>query len=383
MCYIVINQVITEDKKYIFMGDDQAILAYLEKINLTRGMLTAELKALAESSSICRYDSHTLVIAQNEISSDIYVIMEGRVELTICDEENHEIFKLTELGPEDTFGEIAFRDNLPRSCTVTTLEKTTLIKISKNELITHGHIGNDAHERLILNTAAGLSRHIRTMNESYIAELKQKITILNNMLQFSRMFVYVTVMIGLSSVLLKYLAEYGQNIPIRSKFFSWVYLLFLFIPCLYLTSTVDKPLSTFGVTLKNAKQNIIEAVLIIVIVAPGLIYYAGYEPVTLISHFLSPFSLVYFLHSAIQEFVARGVIQTTISNFVFDHANITSIFLASFYFAIFHLHIGLSAFMLTFVVGLLFGYLYYRQKSLIGVTLVHYVLGWIALKSII
>lgn len=90
---------------------------------------------------------------------------------------------------------------------------------------------------------------------------------------------------------------------------------------------------------------------------------------------------VYGLHSPVQEFIARGVLQGSLQNF-FKGKNVKlrAIFISNAIFSATHVHLlgGLFG-AIVFVPGLFWGWLYSRQQNLIGVSLSHILIGWTAL----
>jgi len=85
------------------------------------------------------------------------------------------------------------------------------------------------------------------------------------------------------------------------------------------------------------------------------------------------------MHSFIQEFIARGVIQGSLQRFMSDSHYMVPILLASLICAISHLHLSLIAALLTFIGSVITGFFYYRHKNLIGITIMHYNVGVVAI----
>ena len=90
-------------------------------------------------------------------------------------------------------------------------------------------------------------------------------------------------------------------------------------------------------------------------------------------------SLLYFIHSYAQEFLARGVMQVGLCELreVKDSTLRTfiAICMASLAFGITHTPFGFPVVMATILSGIIFGYLYIRTHNLIGVTLFHFFSG--------
>lgn len=83
----------------------------------------------------------------------------------------------------------------------------------------------------------------------------------------------------------------------------------------------------------------------------------------------------YVRRQSLQEFVARGVIQTSLERFPPRSGRAVHLALASAFFGVYHLHVSLGFAFLTFAIGLLFGALHARHRTLVGVTLAHASLG--------
>ncbi|HAT9447444.1 TPA: CPBP family intramembrane metalloprotease, partial [Legionella pneumophila subsp. pneumophila] len=76
--------------------------------------------------------------------------------------------------------------------------------------------------------------------------------------------------------------------------------------------------------------------------------------------------------------MARSALQSTFFHFLpgeklFRQWN--GIFLSNLIFATMHTHLGLTFASLTFIAGLFWGWLFHRQKSLLGVSVSHVILG--------
>jgi membrane protease YdiL (CAAX protease family) len=159
------------------------------------------------------------------------------------------------------------------------------------------------------------------------------------------------------------------------------------------------PLSFFGLTLRNWKKNLLEAVLFTIpilvlctyakwlwlkhmqIDAPLLVA----ERLT-VHRFLegswdSNLMLLYLLCIPLQEFISRGGIQSAIYSFIPGRfASSRSILLASLIFASFHAFITIYFALAVFVLGIFWGWLYARQKSLIGPSVAHLIVSWWTLE---
>jgi len=87
-------------------------------------------------------------------------------------------------------------------------------------------------------------------------------------------------------------------------------------------------------------------------------------------------TIVYIIHSPLQEIVARGFLQSSLMQLLrLPYARWWAIVISNMIFSAYHLHISLLAFTGAFVAGLFWGWLYSRSYSLLGVTLSHILIG--------
>jgi membrane protease YdiL (CAAX protease family) len=85
---------------------------------------------------------------------------------------------------------------------------------------------------------------------------------------------------------------------------------------------------------------------------------------------------VYIALIPVQEFVARGVLQGSLQEFLTGrHGTLKAILLSNLLFATFHLFVSPYFAMATFLLGIFWGWLYSRQRSLIGVIASHTLIG--------
>lgn len=82
--------------------------------------------ALARLTTRRRYPKDTVVFFENEEGDALFMILEGRIKVTILGDDGREII-LSVLSPGDFFGEIALLDNEPRSATAIAAEESELL----------------------------------------------------------------------------------------------------------------------------------------------------------------------------------------------------------------------------------------------------------------
>jgi CRP/FNR family transcriptional regulator, cyclic AMP receptor protein len=83
------------------------------------------------SKRIMRYTNNERIIKAGTIEQRMYIILEGKVSISLSDGEN--MFEVAELKKGDFFGEISLFTNTPRSANVTAVGDVQLAYIDRVE----------------------------------------------------------------------------------------------------------------------------------------------------------------------------------------------------------------------------------------------------------
>ena len=114
------------------------IATRLATINVFSELSPEALEGIARLFTSNRFERGATLISQQDTSSNVYFLLEGKVRATLYSPAGKEV-SYQELKPGDMFGEMAALDNLPRS--------THVISLVKGELLT---LTSDDFNRLIM-----------------------------------------------------------------------------------------------------------------------------------------------------------------------------------------------------------------------------------------
>ncbi len=89
-----------------------------------------DIASLARLTTRRRYPKDTVVFFENEEGDSFFMILDGRIKVTILGDDGREII-LSLLGAGDFFGEMALLDNEPRSATAIAVEETELLILNR------------------------------------------------------------------------------------------------------------------------------------------------------------------------------------------------------------------------------------------------------------
>lgn len=176
--------------------------------------------------------------------------------------------------------------------------------------------------------------------------------------------------------------------PLSQMGRSWAFLLLLLVPIGWFVRRQPLPLRDLGLTTRGARESLREAALVAVGIALAAVAlrlgpalrgepWLPWGSVGTYSRGeFALFLLAYGPHCLLQEFIARGVIQTSLERLLPPDAGpLAPVLVTSVLFGVFHLYVSPGFALTTFVVSALLGAFYARRRTLAGVTAVHAALG--------
>jgi serine/threonine protein phosphatase PrpC len=140
----------------------------LKKIPLFKNFDFQELTKIMEVIEVHRFAAGELVIEENSLGEEMYIILSGHVEVT---KENA---KIAELKPGNFFGEMSLIDKTPRSATIRSIDETKMMVIHKKPLFAVLKGESRVGMKLFWALLQTMSQRLRVTGEE-IASLKESI----------------------------------------------------------------------------------------------------------------------------------------------------------------------------------------------------------------
>ena len=106
----------------------------LASIPLFSGLDARTLEVVEQHSAWQPVRKHTVVIQKGNESGVLYVVIAGRLKVSVADDQGKEVI-LNTLGPGDYFGELAILGDMPRTATVVSLEDSKLLTLSRKAFL--------------------------------------------------------------------------------------------------------------------------------------------------------------------------------------------------------------------------------------------------------
>ena len=359
--------------------DKSSILYWLRQYQLFNSFSPDELQEIAYRTKKKEVLPGDYIFHEGDYSQEIFFLLSGSIKI-LKNDMHYQPHLIRELRSGEIFGEMAFIDNSPRSTTVQAVTPCELLVINSQ-----GLQANEAFKNKIIAEIAKINiTRLRQTNEQYVKSLQRELEHVQVKNEFSKFFIVLIFIFGIVNIF-GTIADY-EVVDITSTLFNWTYVLLLLLPIIYLIWKLKYPLFWFGVTTKNLSKSFLHGVLYSALIGVLIFFFKEiydhlYQPVnsayvTLSGRqFHSPLIFSYFVHAYIQEFITRGVTQTSLQRVFDDRAGYKAVFMTSVMFGMFHLYVGIPAGFFTFIGSLVFGLIYNQTKNLLGVTIVHFFLG--------
>lgn len=361
---------------------------------LFKGMTEDQIDKIISIATPVKIDSGKVIIHQDDVSDDFYLITEGEVEILKEKGEGHH-HRVAKLAAGDTIGELSMLDQNLRSATVRTIQETHLLRLTArdfNQVAKDSMIGTKTYR----NLAESLSNRLRNTTEVTVAALeraleqsRQQIVIGNFMVAILIILTMFTFALGITS--------YLTHLVGTSGYITVGLLVVTTIVMVFLTIQSGYPMSFYGLTLKNWRASFAEGiiwslpVLALATIAKWVVISQvpefSTEPLfnfsgavysqTSASQTVIMLALLYvFASSPLQEFLFRGCFQGTLQSFLIGkYSNYLAILTTSLTFSMVHLMISPILAVFAFTGGIFWGALYRRHDTLVGVISSHILIG--------
>ncbi len=352
-----------------------------------------EHKILLACAQKIEITSHVTFAEEHDTTNTFFYIIKGKVLVTKTSKTGH-VHTLATRHEGEIIGETALVEDFSRPVSLTTADESTLlvfdIALIKNN--------QNLYNKLVISLGKRLSQRLRELKNITVETMHHRLEESKKRFLLGVFLVgavYITDIYTLSLVFINDLKKEFST----TTFFT-VSIVFVIVSYIvFLIKKFNFPLTMFGITLRDYKQHIREAIGYSIIFIAGftLIKWIGihtflskfhlklFDPTSMIqSHAVFNlkayfFSLIfYILFIPLQEFIVRGTLQGTFYRFLAGSETKRkweSIVASNLLFAIVHLHASVYFPFFALIPGIFWGWLYARQKTLVGVCVSHMIIG--------
>jgi CRP-like cAMP-binding protein len=390
------------------------LLTFLRQSHLFNGLSDRQLEQLLPLMREVCVKEGTCIIQENEVSDELYVVKEGELKVTKLEPTTGKALQLATLERGSIVGELTLLDDAPRSASVYASKNTILLVLSITELkaLSAGdmgflHVAEQLSELaqaaktvvakpplytlLLQNLARNLSFRMRTANDALLEDLRKELAHTQARVVMGTVIVMVIVVMSLYTLALEVLSQAHLFSP---TLLSTPLIAVFSVLVIIAIKKTRYPLSFFGLTWENWRRYAWEAiiftlpVLIIIVLYKWLLIHTspafanhhvfelsiGFSNPNQLKHLLMLVGYVAFV--PLQELMVRGALQGPLQKLLISpRKDLWAILLSNLIFSTTHFHLSLGIGLIVYVPGLFWGWLYARQKTLVGVTVSHQLIG--------
>jgi CRP-like cAMP-binding protein len=380
---------------------------FLKNADLFKGLSAQQLGIIASEIEEIKVNEKEVIIHEDDLSDKIYLIKEGKVEVTKFDPKLHRNYHLTFLGEGAVFGELPLIDNAPRSATVRALKPTVLyvLSIAKLPSLDDRKIKNSnslslpmsIYPTIVKNVATYLSQRLRSTNVLVMDAIRKDLLQTKARAYTGELIIFTLFLLSFYMFTTRLVARIYPEI-LSSTLIS-VSLMVIFVIALgHMAKHSGHSKEFFGISLKNWRPAVVESLIFTVPLLLAIIVYKWLllelSPAFANRHLFdlsvqvsktaqhtppaikALLVMLYMIFVPVQELIIRGILQ---SSFYFilvgPHKMFWAILLSNLLFSDIHVHFSLEVGLIVLIPGFFWGWLYARQKTLIGVIVSHLIAG--------
>jgi len=347
-----------------------------------------------------RYAKGEYILKEQEEGKCVYLILLGSVEILKTSTQDNLEHVLSSLGKESWFGEMALFGDSRYSASVRALEDTEVVLIPIQELkrLSKEQMG---YARIAWKMGDQIADRLRATNEVAVDSLSSELKLSRSHGQMGHIIIHLIILMTLYFYTFKTFSQYGTE-TLTNKIIT-VLLIFGFgLSAAFLVKKSENPLSFFGLNFKNWKKDLMEGILftlpvllILLLAKAFLIHYVPeFSEEPLFSASTKKTTYLYFFHTKekepnfllfmtlylllvpIQEFIARGCLQSCLEDFFhLSHKTFWAILTSNLLFGMFHGFRSITFAITAFFLGIFWGWLYSRHHCLLAPTISHILVG--------
>jgi CRP-like cAMP-binding protein len=372
------------------------VQAFIQSNRLFVHVTDEELSRILTVTEVVHYDEGVTFIREGDDDKTLYLIDQGLVEIIKENLATGESIKIATLGDGECIGETSILEGtVTRTATVRTAAKTTMVKINF-DLMTGRREFDSVYIKLLSNITRSLSGKLNSTNEITMNAIKRELETSKARIAMGLFTVNLLFMLGIYTLALKSLnklvIDFGSNLISIAILALMSGVMFIMI------MKSGYPLKTFGLTMDRWKKVIWQSILMTTPLLAGIALLKWYVLLThpeindrvfsILSLFEGKevdvtffiYGIAYALFCPVQEFISRSGIQSALQSFLPDSKSRVwiAIILSNLMFSTAHSHVNLTFALLTFFPGLYWGWMFARQRSLLGASVSHVLVGvWI------
>lgn len=371
-------------------------IPFLRGVDLFNELSDQELLELLPFLQVYHCKPNSWVFREGERGRELFILKSGNVEILKQEAESGEFEELGSIEVGDYFGEMAHLENQKRSASIRTLGPAEVITLDLDAL-QKAPDRETLYSKILIPLGRKVSSRLRSTDEKLINYLRDKLSSMQSYTQINRTIIYFSILMALWFNM----AQLRDVVPAEQRslidvIVTTVVIIGFGAVAFFIIKTSDYPPSFYGITsyrwLYYAFEGIIYSLPIIGIftllkwvLINSFHIFEGvslFSPVYLKDTFRTYLILgsVYTMMAPLQELVTRGVLQSCFRNFFTGPNKVFfAILVSNLLFQIIHTVKNFWLALASFFLGIFWGILFEKQKSLVGVSISHAFIGCVLL----
>lgn len=362
--------------------EHQLEIEFLKEMSLMRGLTDSQLEFLRHFLVREVYPPNQVIIREGDLTSDLFLILDGEVSVIKWDEERHFQMPIVRLVKRDMFGEMSFMDDSPRSSTVKTIKETTVFKLSRKALASSSIEMRDIENTMFANIAVVNIHRLRETNRLFVKNLRTNLQILQERHDIGTFLIYQLLLFAICSFI-------GTFFDDRLR--AYIPWLLVALPSYYMFRKNTFIYSRYEWNFAKWPKIIgISLAISFVILAFDFFLRSVFQlnaaerwmlnfrpefniPLPIFS--LAFNVIFYAVYCFAFEFMARDVLQSSVQEFCNDENGYQTIWMNASLLFLLQLPLGDIPALYTFLSSLFLGFVYLKQKTILGVFIIHFLVG--------
>jgi CRP-like cAMP-binding protein/membrane protease YdiL (CAAX protease family) len=368
-----------------------------EQSPLFAGVTAAQ---MVELRSVCReqrFAPGEIILREGHNDPVVYVLIEGAAEVTKNTSIGGVQMRIAALSRGDVLGELKIVDPQPSSATVTAVTQVTALAMDL-DIFAGSPALTDVRPTLLRNAGRILASKLRATTGDGADAMQRELEETRSRVHAGRFIVLIFTMLATYQLAISALVLVPDSVRPLTSVLSFVFVIWAFIPVVLSLWHSPFSLDSYGLTTRDGGRIALQALvwtiplLLVVVVfklawirwAPSMADLPLFDPTSVFDG--RPFNVgifvfaiaLYLIHAPLQEMVARAGLQGTLQNFIPTqpgHINWKAILISNLLFAASHSFIGFWFCVAAFVPGMFWGWMFAKQRSIVGVTVSHIAVG--------
>lgn len=375
---------------------DVSGLDVLASTKLLAGLTENQLKELGAVSKQRRYAPGEFILFEQDTDHTLYVIVEGVAQLAKQTSFNENQVRMLEFRAGDVLGELKVVDPQPNSASVIALTQVVAVAIDLEAFASSAALAT-VRSLVIENVGRILAERLRSTTRQSADALQRELQESRARSYAGRFMILMLAALAIYQLALTALELAPPRYHPPTSLLSFILIGWVLFPIVQSLRQTPFPLESYGLTTRNAGRVALQAVvwtlpvlLLMVLLKlvlmrwdPSVEAHPLFDPGAIL---IGPFSLwmylfdvgLYVLHAPLQEIVARTGLQGTMQHFApatAGHVNWKAIWISNLLFAAAHNYMGFGFCVAVFVPGMFWGWMFSRQRSIVGPIVSHLLIG--------